>query len=140
MTHETNYFIKEEAHDHRKATNLVMSLQSSEIKLAGAILPRVLILKKITFNTIRVTGDPENILRTAKEISILPLGYCYRPQRSLYTKNYVHTTTTELMGLKGINCIVFLPHQAICSTSDEMRINRYNKLLKTFLEGLIDYK
>ena len=81
MTHETNYFIKEEAHDHRKATNLVMSLQSSEIKLAGAILPRVLILKKITFNTIRVTGDPENILRTAKEISILPLGYRYRPSK-----------------------------------------------------------
>ena len=38
MTHETNYFIKEEAHDHRKATKLVKSLQSSGIKLAGAIL------------------------------------------------------------------------------------------------------
>ena len=79
MTHETNYFIKEEAHDHRKATKLVMSLQSSEIKLAGAILLRVLTLKKVTFNANRVTGDQENILRTAKEISILPFGYCYRP-------------------------------------------------------------
>ena len=37
---------KEEAHDHRKATKLVMSLQSSDIKLAGAILLRVLTLKK----------------------------------------------------------------------------------------------
>ena len=46
MTHETNYFIKEEARDHRKATKLVKSLQSSEIKLAGAILLRVLTLKK----------------------------------------------------------------------------------------------
>ena len=79
MTHETNYFIKEEAHDHRKATKLVMSLQSSEIKLAGAILLRVLTLKKVTFNANRVMGDPELIWRTTKEISILPLGYCYRP-------------------------------------------------------------
>ena len=79
MTHKTNYFIKEEAHDHRKATKLVMSLQSSEIKLAGAILLRMLTLKKVTFNANRVTGDPEIILRTTKEISILPLGYCYRP-------------------------------------------------------------
>ena len=79
MTHETNYFIKEEARDHREATKLAMSLQSSEIKLAGAILVRMLTLKKITFNANRVTGDPENILRTAKEISILSLGYCYRP-------------------------------------------------------------
>ena len=79
MTHKTNYFIKEEAHDHRKATKLVMSLQSSEIKLASAILLRVLTLKKVTFNANRVMGDPENILRTTKEISILPLGYCYRP-------------------------------------------------------------
>ena len=46
MTHKTNYFIKAEAHDHRKATKLVMSLQSSEIKLAGAILLSVLTLKK----------------------------------------------------------------------------------------------
>ena len=37
---------KEEAHDHRKATKLVMSFQSSDIKLAGAILLRVLTLKK----------------------------------------------------------------------------------------------
>ena len=79
MTHETNYFTKEEAHDHRKATKLVMSLQSSEIKLVGVILLRVLTLKKVIFNANRVTGDIENILRTAKEISILPLGYCYRP-------------------------------------------------------------
>ena len=79
MTHETNYFIKEEAHDHRKATKLVMSLQSSEIILAGAILLRVLTLKKVTFNANRATGDSENISKTAKEISILPLGYCYRP-------------------------------------------------------------
>ena len=79
MTDETNYFIKEEAHDHRKATRLVMSLQSSEIKLAGAILIWMLTLKKVTFNANRVTGDPENISRTVKEISILPLGYCYRP-------------------------------------------------------------
>ena len=79
MTHETNYFIKEEVRDHREATKLAMSLQSSEIKLAGAILVRMLTLKKITFNANRVTGDPENILRTAKEISILSLGYCYRP-------------------------------------------------------------
>ena len=56
-----------------------MSLQSSEIILAGAILLRVLTLKKVTFNANRVTGDPENISRTAREISILPLGYCYRP-------------------------------------------------------------
>ena len=79
MTHETNYFIKEEAHDHRKATKVVMNLQSSEIKLAGAILLRVLTPKKVTFNIIRVTGNPENISRTAKEIRIVPLGYCYRP-------------------------------------------------------------
>ena len=79
MTHETSYFIKGEARDHRKATKLVMSLQSSEIKLGGAILLRVLIFKKVTFNANRVTGDTENILRTAKEISILPLGYFYRP-------------------------------------------------------------
>ena len=79
MTHETNSFIKEEAHDHRKATKLVMSLQSSEIKLAGAILLRRLTLKRVTFNANRVTGDPENISRTTKEINILPLGYCYRP-------------------------------------------------------------
>ena len=46
MTYETNYFIKEEAHDHREATKLIMSLQSSEIKLAGAILLRVLTLRK----------------------------------------------------------------------------------------------
>ena len=26
ITHETNYFIKEEGHDHRKVTKLVMSL------------------------------------------------------------------------------------------------------------------
>ena len=79
MTHETNYFIKEEAHDHRKATKLVMSPQSSAIKLAGAILLRVLTIKKVTFDADRVTGDLEKILRTAQEISILPLGYCYRP-------------------------------------------------------------
>ena len=78
MTHETNYFIKEEAHDHRKAAKLVISLQSSETKLAGAILLRVLTLKKVTFNDNSVTGDPENISRTTKEFSILPLGYCYR--------------------------------------------------------------
>ena len=65
-------FHKKEAHDHRKATKLV-------IKLAGAILIRVSTLKKKTFSANRVTGDPENISRTAKEISILPLGYCYRP-------------------------------------------------------------
>ena len=47
MTHETNYFIKEEeAHDHKKVTKLVMSLQSSEIKLAGAVPLKVLTLKK----------------------------------------------------------------------------------------------
>ena len=79
MTHEINYFIKEEAHDHRKATKLVISPQSSEIKLAGTILLMVLTLKKVTFNINRVTGDPENISRTAKEISIPPLRYCYLP-------------------------------------------------------------
>ena len=55
-----------------------MSLQSSEIKLTGAILLRVLTLKKVTFNAYRVTGNPENISRTTKEISILPIGYCYK--------------------------------------------------------------
>ena len=79
MTHDINYFIKGEAHDHRKATRLVVSLQGSEIKLAGTILLRVLTLKKGIFNANRVTGDPENILRSAKEVSILPPGYCYRP-------------------------------------------------------------
>ena len=44
--HEANYFIKEEAYDHRKATKLVNSLQSSEIKLAGAIILRLLTLKR----------------------------------------------------------------------------------------------
>ena len=77
MTIETNYFIKEEAHDHGKVTKPGMSLQSSEIKLA--ILLKVLTFKKVTFKMNRVTGGPENISRTAKEISILPLGYCYRP-------------------------------------------------------------
>ena len=76
MTHETNYFRKEEAHDHRKAAKLVTSLQ---IKLAVPILLRVLTFKKVTFNANRVTGDPENISGTPKEIGILPLGYCYRP-------------------------------------------------------------
>ena len=56
-----------------------MNLQSSEMKLAGAILLTVLKLKKITFNANRVMGDPENISRTAKEIRILPLEYCYKP-------------------------------------------------------------
>ena len=46
MTHDTNYFVKEEGHDHRKATKLAMNLQSSETKLAGTILLRVLTLKK----------------------------------------------------------------------------------------------
>ena len=46
MTHDTNYFVKEEDHDHRKATKLVMNLQSSETKLAGTTLLRVLTLKK----------------------------------------------------------------------------------------------
>ena len=58
-----------------------MSLQSSEIKLAGAMLLKVLTLKKLTFNANRVTGDPKNISRTAKEIIILPLAYCYRPSK-----------------------------------------------------------
>ena len=58
MTHKTNYFIKEEAHEHRKGAKLVMSLQSSGIKPAGAVLLRVLTLKKVTFNVNRVTGDP----------------------------------------------------------------------------------
>ena len=71
-------FRKGEAYDHRNATKLVMSLQSSEIELVRAILLRVLTLKKVNFNANRVTGDPENISRTAKEISILPLAYCYR--------------------------------------------------------------
>ena len=80
MTHETNYFIKEEeAHDHKKVTKLVMSLQSSEIKLAGAISLRVLTLKKINLNAIRVTNELENISRAAKDITILSLEYCYRP-------------------------------------------------------------
>ena len=79
MNIETNYLIKEEAHDHGKVTKLGMSLQSSEIKLASAILLRVLTFKKVTFKMNRVTGGPENISRIAKEISILPLGYCYRP-------------------------------------------------------------
>ena len=42
---QRKFIIKEEVHDHRKGTKLVMSLQSSEIKLAGAILLRVLTLK-----------------------------------------------------------------------------------------------
>ena len=46
MTHKNNYFIKGEAHDHRKVTKLVMSLQSSEVELADTILLRVLTLKK----------------------------------------------------------------------------------------------
>ena len=79
MTHKTIYSITKEAHDHRKVTILVMSLQGSETKLAGTILLRVLTLKKVTFNVNMVTGDPENISRITKEINILPLGYCYRP-------------------------------------------------------------
>ena len=79
MTIETNDIIKEEAYDHRKVTKLGMSLQSSEIKLDGAILLRVLNFKKVTFKRNRVMGGPENISRTAKEISILSLGYCYKP-------------------------------------------------------------
>ena len=57
MNNETNYFIKEEGHDHRKSTKLVMSLQSSRIKYAGTKLLRVLTLKKLTFKANRVTGD-----------------------------------------------------------------------------------
>ena len=57
MNNETNYFIKEEGHDHRKATKLVISLQSSRIKYAGTILLRVLTLKKVTFKANRVMGD-----------------------------------------------------------------------------------
>ena len=101
-THETNYFITEEAHVHKKATKLVISLQSSEIKLAGAILLRVLTLKKITFNTSKVTGDPENISRTTKVINILSLGYCYIPLKEPSHKNHAHTITTDLMGLKRL--------------------------------------
>ena len=78
MTHETNYFIKEEAYDHRKVTKLVINLQSSEIKLAGAILLRLLILKK-HFHANRLTCEPENISTTSKEVSIPQLWYCYRP-------------------------------------------------------------
>ena len=37
-TRPIKYFIKEEVHDHRKATKLVMSLQSCKIKHAGALL------------------------------------------------------------------------------------------------------
>ena len=72
MTHKTIYSIIEEAHDHRKVTILVMSLQGSETKLAGTISLRVLTLKKVTFNANMVTGDPENISRITKEINILP--------------------------------------------------------------------
>ena len=97
MFYEINYFIKEEAHDHRKATELVTSLQSNEIKLTGAILLRVLTLIKLSFDARRVTGDPENISRTSTEISILPLGYW-----SFHTKHHAHTTTTGLMRFKGL--------------------------------------
>ena len=37
MTHEINYFIKEEAYDNIKATKPVMSLQNRKIKRAGAV-------------------------------------------------------------------------------------------------------
>ena len=47
MTHKTNYFIKEGAHDHRKKTKLLMSPQSSDIKFAAAILQRLLTLTPI---------------------------------------------------------------------------------------------
>ena len=72
MTHETNYFIKEEeAHDHKKVTKLVMSLQSSEIKLAGGYVTKGVNIKKIIINANRVTNDLENISRAAKDINIL---------------------------------------------------------------------
>ena len=56
-----------------------MSLQSSETKLIGAIIIKGVNIKKITFNANRVMGHPDSISRTTKEISILPLRYCYRP-------------------------------------------------------------
>ena len=52
MTRETNYFIKEEVHDHRKATKLVMRFQSSEIKFACVILIKAVNIKKITLTPI----------------------------------------------------------------------------------------
>ena len=72
MTHKTNYFIKAGAHDHRKATKLVMSLQSSEIKFAGAILLSVLTLKKLPLTPM---GS-----RVTQNISWEPLkksAFCY---------------------------------------------------------------
>ena len=61
MTHETNYFIKEEAPDDRKATKLVMSLQSNEIKLAGPILLKVLTFKKVNFDD-KIDSFPKTFL------------------------------------------------------------------------------
>ena len=86
-SHENNYFLKEEAHDHRKATKLVMSLQSSEIKLVGAILLRVLTLKKKTkFNANRVTGDPKLSRESLKKSAFYHLGIVTDPKRRLQTK------------------------------------------------------
>ena len=100
MIHETNSFIKEEAHDHRKATKLVMNLQSSEIKLADAILLRVLTLKKVTFSANRVTQKIS--WEPLKKSAFCHLGIVTDPKRSFHTKNHAYTTTAELMGLKGL--------------------------------------
>ena len=102
MTHETNYFIKEEVHDHRKATKLVMRFQSSEIKFACAILLRLLTLKN-NLNAHRFIGDQKTSRAPLKKPPFCHLGIVTDPKKSLHRKNHAHTITTGLMSFKGLS-------------------------------------
>ena len=91
-------FHKKEAHDHRKATKLV-------IKLAGLILIRVSTLKKKPLTPIGSRVTQKISREPLKRSAFCHLGIVTDPKRSLRTKNHAHTTTTELMGLTGLNVL-----------------------------------
>ena len=102
MTHETNYFIKEEAHDHRKVTKLVINLQISEIKLAGAILLRLLILKKDTLMLIGSRVTQKISRQPLKKSAFRHLGIVTDPKRSLHTKKIMRIPQPQsLWVIKG---------------------------------------
>ena len=50
-----------------------------------------------------MTVDPENISQEPlKKSAFCHLGIATDPKRNLHTKNHAHTTTTEVMGRKGL--------------------------------------
>ena len=79
-----------------------MSLQSSEIKLAGAILLKVLTIKRYPLTPIGSRLTQKMSRELLKKSTFFHLGIVTDPKRSLYTKNHVHTTATKLRGLKGL--------------------------------------